>query len=134
MIKFVFIFEGGQEVEFVWILEIDCVMFCVLLQVGCVLECIFCLMVQQGFNCNLSVSEIIGQVWCVVIFFGFLKDLSKCFIINVVMMGMGELLFNFKNVVLVMDIMLDDFGFGLFKCCVMLSIFGVVFVLDMLGD
>lgn len=67
-------------------------------------------------------------------FLGLLKDISKCFIINVVMMGMGELLFNFKNVVFVMDIMLDDFGFGLFKCRVMLSIFGVVLVLDMLGD
>lgn len=133
IIKWVIV-VGDQCVEMVYILEDDCVMFCVFLQVGCVLECKFCFIVQQGFNCNLWVLEIIGQVWCVVKIVGVVKVIGQCLIINVVMMGMGELLFNLNNVVLVMEIMFDDFGFGLFKCCVMFFIFGVVLVLDKLGD
>jgi 23S rRNA (adenine2503-C2)-methyltransferase len=89
-IKFAILLEGGQEVETVWIPETDRATLCVSSQVGCALECTFCSTGQQGFNRNLSVSEIIGQVWRVATFIGLSKDTSQRPITNVVMMGMGE--------------------------------------------
>lgn len=133
-IKFALLLEGGQEVETVWIPETDRATLCVSSQVGCALECTFCSTAQQGFNRNLSVAEIIGQVWRVATFIGLSKDTSQRPITNVVMMGMGEPLLNLKNVVPAMRIMLDDFGFGLSKRRVTLSTSGVVPALDMLGD
>jgi 23S rRNA (adenine2503-C2)-methyltransferase len=67
-IKFALLLEGGQEVESVWIPETDRATLCVSSQVGCALECTFCSTGQQGFNRNLSVAEIIGQVWRVATF------------------------------------------------------------------
>jgi 23S rRNA (adenine2503-C2)-methyltransferase len=107
---------------------------CVSSQVGCALECTFCSTAQQGFNRNLRVSEIIGQVWRVATELGLSKDSSKRPVTNVVMMGMGEPLLNLKNVVPAMNIMLDDIGFGLSKRRVTLSTSGVVPALDILGD
>lgn len=133
-IKFALKLEGGQEVETVWIPETDRATLCVSSQVGCALECTFCSTAQQGFNRNLSVSEIIGQVWRVATAIGLSKDSAKRPITNVVMMGMGEPLLNLKNVVPAMDLMMDDFGFGLSKRRVTLSTSGVVPALDMLGD
>lgn len=133
-IKFAIMLEGGQEVETVWIPETDRATLCVSSQVGCALECTFCSTGAQGFNRNLSVSEIIGQVWRVATFIGLSKDTTKRPITNVVMMGMGEPLLNLKNVVPAMDLMMDDFGFGLSKRRVTLSTSGVVPALDMLGD
>lgn len=133
-IKFALLLEGGQEVETVWIPESDRATLCVSSQVGCALECTFCSTAQQGFNRNLSVAEIIGQVWRVATFIGLSKDTAQRPITNVVMMGMGEPLLNLKNVVPAMRIMLDDFGFGLSKRRVTLSTSGVVPALDMLGD
>lgn len=133
-IKFALRLEGGQEVETVWIPEADRATLCVSSQVGCALECTFCSTAQQGFNRNLSVAEIIGQVWRVATTIGLSKDTSKRPITNVVMMGMGEPLLNLKNVVPAMDIMMDDLGFGLSKRRVTLSTSGVVPALDMLGD
>ncbi len=133
-IKFAIILDGGQEVETVWIPESDRATLCVSSQVGCALECTFCSTAQQGFNRNLSVAEIIGQVWRVATFIGLSKDTSQRPITNVVMMGMGEPLLNLKNVIPAMDIMMDDFGFGLSKRRVTLSTSGVVPALDMLGD
>lgn len=133
-IKFALLLDGGQEVETVWIPETDRATLCVSSQVGCALECTFCSTAQQGFNRNLSVAEIIGQVWRVATFIGLSKDTSQRPITNVVMMGMGEPLLNLKNVVPAMRIMLDDLGFGLSKRRVTLSTSGVVPALDMLGD
>lgn len=133
-IKFAIILDGGQEVETVWIPETDRATLCVSSQVGCALECTFCSTAQQGFNRNLSVAEIIGQVWRVATFIGLSKDTSKRPITNVVMMGMGEPLLNLKNVVPAMDIMMDDLAFGLSKRRVTLSTSGVVPALDMLAD
>lgn len=133
-IKFAIMLDGGQEVETVWIPEAERATLCVSSQVGCALECTFCSTAQQGFNRNLSVAEIIGQVWRVATFIGLSKDTSQRPITNVVMMGMGEPLLNLKNVVPAMDIMMDDFGFGLSKRRVTLSTSGVVPALDMLGD
>ena len=133
-IKFALRLEGGQEVETVWIPDADRATLCVSSQVGCALECTFCSTAQQGFNRNLSVSEIIGQVWRVATTIGLSNDSAKRPITNVVMMGMGEPLLNLKNVVPAMDLMLDDLAFGLSKRRVTLSTSGVVPALDMLGE
>lgn len=133
-IKFALKLEGGQEVETVWIPDGDRATLCVSSQVGCALECTFCSTAQQGFNRNLKVSEIIGQVWRVATTIGLNNDTAKRPITNVVMMGMGEPLLNLKNVVPAMELMLDDLAFGLSKRRVTLSTSGVVPALDMLGD
>ena len=133
-IKFALLLDGGQEVESVWIPEEDRATLCVSSQVGCALECTFCSTAQQGFNRNLTVSEIIGQVWRVAKFIGLSPDTNERPVTNVVMMGMGEPLLNLKNVVPAMEIMLDDLGFGLSKRRVTLSTSGVVPALDKLGD
>ncbi|OBU02550.1 bifunctional tRNA (adenosine(37)-C2)-methyltransferase TrmG/ribosomal RNA large subunit methyltransferase RlmN [Morganella psychrotolerans] len=125
---------GGQEVETVYIPEDDRATLCVSSQVGCALECTFCSTAQQGFNRNLRVSEIIGQVWRAAKIIGSLKSSGRRPITNVVMMGMGEPLLNLTHVVPAMEIMLDDFGFGLSKRRVTISTSGVVPALDKLGD
>ncbi|NIG21824.1 bifunctional tRNA (adenosine(37)-C2)-methyltransferase TrmG/ribosomal RNA large subunit methyltransferase RlmN [Pantoea sp. Al-1710] len=125
---------GDQLVETVYIPEADRATLCVSSQVGCALECKFCSTAQQGFNRNLRVSEIIGQVWRAAKIIGAAKITGQRPITNVVMMGMGEPLLNLNNVVPAMDIMLDDFGFGLSKRRVTLSTSGVVPALDKLGD
>ena len=120
---------GDQEVETVYIPEADRATLCVSSQVGCALACTFCSTAQQGFNRNLKVSEIIGQVWRAAKIVG-----GKRPITNVVMMGMGEPLLNLANVVPAMSLMMDDFGFAISKRRVTLSTSGVVPALDMLGD
>jgi 23S rRNA (adenine2503-C2)-methyltransferase len=125
---------GDQRVETVYIPEAERATLCVSSQVGCALECRFCSTAQQGFNRNLRVSEIIGQVWRAAKIIGATKLTGQRPITNVVMMGMGEPLLNLNNVVPAMEIMLDDFGFGLSKRRVTLSTSGVVPALDKLGD
>lgn len=125
---------ADQLVETVYIPEADRATLCVSSQVGCALECKFCSTAQQGFNRNLRVSEIIGQVWRAAKIIGAQKKTGVRPITNVVMMGMGEPLLNLNNVVPAMEIMLDDFGFGLSKRRVTLSTSGVVPALDKLGD
>lgn len=133
-IKFVMALEGGQEVETVWIPEKDRRTLCVSSQVGCALDCSFCSTAQQGFNRNLSVSEIIGQVWRVSQIIGSFGDTGEKPVTNVVMMGMGEPLLNLNNVVPAMELMMEDFGFGLSKRRVTLSTSGVVPALDLLRE
>ena len=131
-IKFVMELEDGQEIESVWIPEEDRATLCVSSQVGCALECTFCSTGQQGFNRNLKVSEIIGQVWRVCKLLGPFADTNVKPVTNVVMMGMGEPLLNVKNVVPAMQLMLEDYGFGLSKRRVTLSTSGVVPALEKL--
>ncbi|CCQ11499.1 Ribosomal RNA large subunit methyltransferase N [Pseudoalteromonas luteoviolacea B = ATCC 29581] len=133
-IKYALALEGGQEVETVWIPEKDRATLCVSSQVGCALECTFCSTAQQGFNRNLKVSEIIGQVWRVATDIGLYNDSTRRPITNVVMMGMGEPLLNLNNVVPAMELMMDDWGFGLSKRRVTLSTSGVVPALDLLKE
>lgn len=133
-IKFALKLEGGQEVESVWIPDGERATLCVSSQVGCALECTFCSTAQQGFNRNLKVSEIIGQVWRVAVTIGLNNDSARRPITNVVMMGMGEPLLNVKHVVPAMDLMMDDLAFGLSKRRVTLSTSGVVPALDKLAD
>ena len=125
---------GEQQVETVYIPEADRATLCVSSQVGCALACTFCSTAQQGFNRNLTVSEIIGQVWRASKIIGNFGVTGVRPITNVVMMGMGEPLLNVANVVPAMEIMLDDFAYGLSKRRVTLSTSGVVPALDMLRD
>ncbi|UDG80646.1 Dual-specificity RNA methyltransferase RlmN [Candidatus Hartigia pinicola] len=125
---------GNQAVEMVYIPENNRATLCVSSQVGCALECRFCSTAQQGFNRNLRVSEIIGQVWRAAKIIDSLK--SSCYrsITNIVMMGMGEPLLNLNNIIPAMEIMMDNFGFRLSKRRVTLSTSGVVPALDKLAD
>ncbi|SDB19383.1 23S rRNA m(2)A-2503 methyltransferase [Pseudidiomarina indica] len=125
-IKFAMTLFDGQDVETVWIPERDRATLCVSSQVGCALECTFCSTAQQGFNRNLRVAEIIGQVWRVNKLLGPFGETGVKPVTNVVMMGMGEPLLNLANVVPAMDLMLDDNAFGLSKRRVTLSTSGVV--------
>jgi 23S rRNA (adenine2503-C2)-methyltransferase len=133
-IKYSLKLDGGQEVETVWIPENDRATLCVSSQVGCALECTFCATAQQGFNRNLSMSEIIGQVWRVANDIGATRIAGKRPITNIVMMGMGEPLLNMKNLIPALDTMLNDLGYGLSKRRVTVSTSGVVPALDMLKE
>ncbi|TYA47546.1 bifunctional tRNA (adenosine(37)-C2)-methyltransferase TrmG/ribosomal RNA large subunit methyltransferase RlmN [Aggregatibacter actinomycetemcomitans] len=124
---------GDQQVETVYIPEADRATLCVSSQVGCALACTFCSTAQQGFNRNLTVAEIIGQVWRASKIIGNFGVTGVRPITNVVMMGMGEPLLNVANVVPAMEIMLDDFAYGLSKRRVTLSTSGVVPALDNLS-
>src|SRR5687768_4273633 len=106
---------------------------CVSSQVGCALNCQFCSTATQGFNRNLSTAEIIGQVWVAAKHLGNLPHQRRT-LTNVVMMGMGEPLMNFDNVVRAMSVMRDDLGFGLANKRVTLSTAGMVPMIDKLGE
>jgi 23S rRNA (adenine2503-C2)-methyltransferase len=106
---------------------------CVSSQVGCALNCTFCSTATQGFNRNLSTAEIIGQVWVAARHLGNVPHLRRK-LTNVVMMGMGEPLMNFDNVVRAMSIMRDDLGYGLANKRVTLSTAGMVPMIDRLGE
>jgi len=106
---------------------------CVSSQVGCALNCQFCSTATQGFNRNLSTAEIIGQVWVAARHLGNVPHQQRK-LTNVVMMGMGEPLMNFDNVVRAMSIMRDDLGYGLANKRVTLSTAGMVPMIDRLGE
>lgn len=119
--KWVLQTDCGNRVETVFIPEENRGTLCVSSQIGCALACSFCSTAQQGFNRNLTTAEIIGQVYAAQKRLG---NAGK--ITNVVMMGMGEPLLNFDNVVAAMNLMMDDFSFGLSKRRVTISTSGVV--------
>jgi 23S rRNA (adenine2503-C2)-methyltransferase len=123
--KWLFRLADGNCIETVFIPEVERGTLCVSSQVGCMLNCSFCSTAQQGFNRNLSSGEIIAQVWMAARLLGQRPDAERM-ISNVVMMGMGEPLLNYDNVVRAMRIMLDDFGYGLSKRRITLSTAGVV--------
>jgi 23S rRNA (adenine2503-C2)-methyltransferase len=125
---------GNNLVETVFIPDGQRGTLCVSSQVGCSLDCSFCATGKQGFMRDLTASEIIGQVWLAIKSYDGFKNDNKRVVTNVVMMGMGEPLLNFDNVVDAMSLMLDDFGYGLSKRRVTLSTSGVVPMLDKLGD
>lgn len=132
-IKWLLRLDSGNCIETVFIPEDDRGTLCISSQVGCALECSFCSTAQQGFNRNLTTAEIIGQVVLA-------NRALKCIprqqrkISNVVLMGMGEPLLNFDNVVTAINIMLDDFAYGLSKRRVTLSTSGVVPALQRLKE
>jgi len=106
---------------------------CVSSQAGCALDCSFCSTGKQGFNSDLTAAEIIGQVWIANKSFGTVPAKVDRAITNVVMMGMGEPLLNFDNVVDAMTLMMDDLGYGISKRKVTLSTSGVVPMIEKLG-
>lgn len=116
----------GNCIEMVYIPENDRGTLCVSSQVGCALNCDFCSTGKQGFNRNLSIAEIIGQVWIATRQLSKLNGKHDRHVTNVVMMGMGEPLLNFDNVLAAMDIMMDDLAYGLSKYRVTLSTSGIV--------
>lgn len=126
--------EGGGLVESVLIPEGDRATLCVSSQVGCSLDCKFCSTGKQGFQRDLTAAEIIGQVWLAIDSFNGWQSGKGRVVTNVVMMGMGEPLLNFDNVVAAMDLMTDDLAYGLSKRKVTLSTSGVVPALDRLAD
>ncbi|MFT6163803.1 MAG: 23S rRNA (adenine2503-C2)-methyltransferase [Zhongshania aliphaticivorans] len=125
---------GNNLVETVLIPDGQRGTLCVSSQVGCSLDCSFCATGKQGFMRDLTAAEIIGQVWLAIKSYDGFNNGNKRIVTNVVMMGMGEPLLNFDNVVEAMSLMLDDFGYGLSKRRVTLSTSGVVPMLDKLGD
>jgi 23S rRNA (adenine2503-C2)-methyltransferase len=123
--KWLFRMEDGNCIETVFIPEAERGTLCVSSQVGCMLNCSFCSTATQGFNRNLTTGEIIAQLWLAAQALGQTVDAPRL-ISNVVMMGMGEPLLNYDNVIRAMRIMLDDFGYGLSKRRITLSTAGVV--------
>jgi len=115
-----------QGIETVYIPEPDRGTLCISSQVGCAMDCTFCATAQQGFNRNLSVAEIVGQVWLAQ------RELTETraggarAITNIVFMGMGEPLANYRNVVPAMRIFMDDLGYDLSRRRVTLSTSGLV--------
>ncbi|HEX4870184.1 MAG TPA: 23S rRNA (adenine(2503)-C(2))-methyltransferase RlmN [Moraxellaceae bacterium] len=127
----------GSMVETVLIPDGDRKTLCVSSQVGCSLDCSFCSTGKQGFQRDLTTAEIIGQVWVANRSYFEnepLMENRERALTNVVMMGMGEPLLNFDNVLPALDLMLDDFAYGLSKRRVTVSTSGVVPMLDKLGE
>ena len=131
--KWVIRVDGGGLIETVLIPEAGRATLCVSSQVGCSLDCSFCSTGKQGFQRDLSAAEIIGQVWLAINSYDAFKPGSGRIVTNVVMMGMGEPLLNFDNVVAAMELMLEDLAYGLSKRRVTLSTSGVVPALDRLA-
>lgn len=132
--KFLIRVSGGNIIETVYIPEGDRGTLCVSSQVGCSLDCSFCATGKQGFNRDLTAAEIIGQVWIAAKSFGQLQANAERSITNVVLMGMGEPLLNFDNVVDAMNLMMHDNCYGISKRRVTLSTSGVVPALDRLSQ
>jgi 23S rRNA (adenine2503-C2)-methyltransferase len=124
---------NGNAVETVFIPETNRGTLCVSSQAGCALDCKFCSTGKQGFNRNLTVAEIIGQLWIANKALGATPKGERV-VSNVVMMGMGEPLANFDNVVTAMRLMLDDNAYGLSRRRVTLSTSGIVPAIDRLRD
>lgn len=124
--KFILKMFDGNCIETVFIPEKTRGTLCVSSQVGCILNCDFCSTGKQGFNRNLSTAEIIAQVFIAVRTLSLENGVHDHAVTNVVMMGMGEPLLNFENVLPALNIMLDDFAYGLSKRRVTVSTAGVV--------
>jgi 23S rRNA (adenine2503-C2)-methyltransferase len=136
------LFEIGTEnaVEAVYLPEDDRGTLCISTQAGCMMDCAFCSTGQQGFNRNLSVGEIVGQLWVAnrtLLAEGMNApwvEAGRSPITNVVLMGMGEPLANFKNVVAALQLFLSDHAYGLSRRRVTLSTSGVAPMIDALRD
>ncbi|URJ25014.1 23S rRNA (adenine(2503)-C(2))-methyltransferase RlmN [Candidatus Blochmannia ocreatus (nom. nud.)] len=126
-----------QEIETIYIPEIYRTTLCISSQIGCAVGCSFCATAQQGFNRNLKVSEIVGQVWQISKTIQLNKNITHnkySPITNIVFMGMGEPLLNIKNVTSAIKIILDKLGFGISKRRITLSTAGIVPGIEKLTD
>ncbi len=125
--------DDENSVETVYIPENDRGTLCISSQIGCPLDCSFCSTARQGFNRNLTVAEIIGQVWIAYNALGYF-DTRQRIISNIVLMGMGEPLLNFDNVIKAIRLMTDDLAYGLSRKRVTLSTSGVIPGIKKLGE
>jgi 23S rRNA (adenine2503-C2)-methyltransferase len=131
--KWIIRLSCGNSIETVFIPEQGRGTLCVSSQVGCALACTFCSTAQQGFNRNLKASEIIGQLWLANDYLN--KDpKGNRIVTNVVMMGMGEPLANYNNVITAMNLMRDDLAYGISWRRVTLSTSGMVPMIDKLRE
>jgi 23S rRNA (adenine2503-C2)-methyltransferase len=133
-IKWLFDVGGGDAVEAVFIPEDDRGTLCVSSQAGCAVGCRFCSTGHQGFSRNLSTGEIVAQLWFAEHFLRKHLARDERVISNVVMMGMGEPLQNYAQLVPALRVMLDDHGYGLSRRRVTVSTSGVVPMMDRLGE
>lgn len=129
-IKWAMDIGNGQLVETVFIPEENRNTLCISTQVGCPVKCSFCRTGASGFNRNLTVSEIIGQVYRAATVVGFSENNSQKPISNIVMMGMGEPLLNVTAVIKVVEILLSDYAFALSKRRVTISTSGISPILN----
>src|SRR3569623_2118759 len=135
---------AGNGIETVFIPEASRGTLCISSQVGCALACTFCSTGRQGFNRNLTVAEIIGQLWVAhhslktepnrTTFNHGAGEITDRPVTTVVMMGMGEPLANFENVVTALGIMLDAHAYGLSRRRVTVSTSGLVPAMDRLAE
>jgi 23S rRNA (adenine2503-C2)-methyltransferase len=131
-VKWLFACGSGQVIETVFIPEEARGTLCISSQVGCAMDCSFCATGAQGFNRNLSAAEIVGQV------FHAMRTLpprpnGEPAVTNVVLMGMGEPLANYRAVVPVLELLISDYAFGLSRRRVTVSTSGIVSNIDKLG-
>jgi 23S rRNA (adenine2503-C2)-methyltransferase len=131
--KWIIRLSCGNSIETVFIPEDDRGTLCVSSQVGCALACTFCSTAQQGFNRNLTAGEIIGQLWLANEALG-KEPKGNRVVTNVVMMGMGEPLANYDNVVSAMNLMRDDLAYGISWRRLTLSTSGMVPMIDKLRE
>jgi 23S rRNA (adenine2503-C2)-methyltransferase len=129
----------GNAVETVFIPEENRGTLCISTQAGCAVNCLFCSTGKQGFNRNLTVGEIIGQLWMAEFALRASKGIPSGVkgerqISNVVLMGMGEPLLNFDASVGALKLMLDDNAYGLSRRRVTVSTSGVVPMIDRLSQ
>jgi 23S rRNA (adenine2503-C2)-methyltransferase len=123
--KWLLAMDGTQGIEMVFIPEPGRGTLCISSQVGCAMDCSFCSTAQQGFNRNLSVAEIVGQVWLANRELGYEPGGNRV-ITNIVFMGMGEPLANYRNVVPAAELFMDDLGFDISRRRVTVSTSGLV--------
>ncbi|MDB5886866.1 MAG: rRNA m(2)A-2503 methyltransferase [Polaromonas sp.] len=132
-IKWLFDVGAGDIIETVFIPETDRGTLCISSQAGCAVGCRFCSTGHQGFSRNLTTGEIIAQLWFAEHFLRKHLGRDERVISNVVMMGMGEPLQNYSQLLLALKVMLDDHGYGLSRRRVTVSTSGVVPMMDRLA-
>ncbi len=132
-VKWLFASGSGQAVETVFIPEAERGTLCISSQVGCALDCAFCATGAQGFNRNLTSAEIIGQVRTAIRELP-RRDSGDSAITNVVLMGMGEPLANYRNVIPVLELLVSDWSYGMSRRRVTVSTSGIVPQINKLAD
>jgi 23S rRNA (adenine2503-C2)-methyltransferase len=132
-VKWLFASGSGQAIETVFIPEAARGTLCISSQVGCALDCAFCATGAQGFNRNLSAAEIIGQVFHAIAELP-RRDNGEPAVTNIVFMGMGEPLANYRSVLPAVRLLLSDYAYGLSRRRVTISTSGIVPHIDRLGD
>jgi 23S rRNA (adenine2503-C2)-methyltransferase len=132
-VKWLFASGSGQRVEAVYSPEPARGTLCISSQVGCALDCAFCATGAQGFNRNLTAAEIIGQVWHANSVLP-RRPNGETAVTNVVFMGMGEPLANYRNVIPVLELLISDYAYGLSRRRVTVSTSGIVPHVEKLGD